>query len=62
MKQPRERFALTLEALPDNAPAIIRLRWLLKAALRSYGLHCTAAVQLHDAPKANDVKPVPMED
>jgi len=51
MKTPRERFALTLEAIPDGgAPAVIRLRRFLKAALRSYGLRCTFAVALADDP------------
>ena len=37
-----ERFTLTLQALPnpDGVSAIIRLRRVLKAALRSYGLRC----------------------
>jgi len=35
-----ERFTLVLQALPDGVPAIIRLRRVLKAALRSYGLRC----------------------
>jgi hypothetical protein len=50
---PRERYQLTLEALPDSAPAVIRLRRFLKAALRAYGLRCTSAVELHpeSAPK-----------
>jgi hypothetical protein len=57
----RERFNLTLEALPDSAPAVIRLKRFLKAALRSYGLRCTAAVQLHgDSPTST--APVLTED
>ena len=37
-----ERFTLTLQALPnpDGVSAIIRLRRVLKAALRSYRLKC----------------------
>ncbi len=63
MTAPRERYRLDLVARPDaGAPAVIRLKRVLKALVRSYGLRCTAAVELHDAPKANDVKPVPMED
>ena len=62
MKQPRERYALTLESLPDDAPPIIRLRRFLKMALRAYGLRCTSAVQLHDDSPVTEPKLVSMED
>jgi hypothetical protein len=53
MTQPRERYRLTLEALPDGgAPAPIRLKRFLKAALRSYGLRCVDAVELRDESEA----------
>ncbi len=44
-------FALTLVALPNwgNAPATIRLKRFLKAALRSYGLRCTEAREITPA-------------
>jgi hypothetical protein len=51
MKPPRERLALTLEALPNDAPPIIRLRRFLRMALRSYGLRCTRVVALPDDPQ-----------
>ena len=35
------KFALTLQSVPGDVPAIIRLRKFLKMALRSYGLRCT---------------------
>jgi hypothetical protein len=58
----RERYRLTLEALPDGgAPPIIRLRRFLKAALRSYGLRCTAVVQLHEDSPVSEPKPVSVE-
>lgn len=63
MKEPRERYRLDLEAVPDfGAPAVIRLRRFLKAALRAYGLRCTSAVELHPdgeeaGPPEKDVKP-----
>jgi hypothetical protein len=59
---PRETYRLTLEALPDGgAPPIIRLRRFLKAALRSYGLRCTAAVQLHEDSPATAPAPIRVE-
>ena len=49
-------FALVLQAIPDpgGAPAIVRLRRFLKAALRAYRLRCVRceplpAEQDHDA-------------
>jgi hypothetical protein len=38
----RERFTLTVEALPDDVPAAVRLRSLLKRALRSFRLRCVS--------------------
>jgi hypothetical protein len=59
----RERYRLDLEAMPDGgAPAVIRLKRFLKAALRSYGLRCTAAIELHEDSPVTEPKPVPMED
>ena len=51
MSASRERFTLTVEALPDSAPAVIRLRRWLKMGLRAFGLRCTAAVELLDDAK-----------
>jgi hypothetical protein len=44
------QFRLFLEAESDSATAIHGLRWLLKAALRRYGLRCTSI--LSDTPDA----------
>lgn len=40
-----ERYVVTLEAMPSDAPAIIRLRAFLKAALRSYRLKAVKIVE-----------------
>jgi hypothetical protein len=48
MTAPREKYQLTVEALPDAAPAIVRLRRVIKALLRSYGFRLLAAVQLRE--------------
>jgi hypothetical protein len=42
---PPETFVITLRPIsgPQWPPAIVRLRRLLKAALRCYGLRCTDA-------------------
>ena len=37
---PRPRYRIELEALPDPTPVIIRLRRLLKHALRACRLRC----------------------
>ncbi len=37
----RERFTVDLEALPDDAPAAVRLKQALKIFLRRFGLRCT---------------------
>jgi hypothetical protein len=47
----RPRFVITLEPLPppadgDEVPVAVRLRTLLKVALRSLRLRCTAVEQL----------------
>jgi hypothetical protein len=65
MAADRERFVAnrTFEALPDDAPAIVRMRALLKRALRSFKLKCThyreltppaAAVQAPAPPPAEE--------
>lgn len=35
-----QKFTMILESTPDSIPVFIRLRRLLKAALRSYGFRC----------------------
>jgi hypothetical protein len=42
------RFRLTLESVPSDVPAEIRLRGLLKLMLRSFGLRCVEAKELTD--------------
>ncbi len=41
-RQIGETFVLTITALPSNVPTIIRLRALLKAALRIHRFRCVA--------------------
>ena len=52
----RQRFTIELEAVPGwNTPAVVRLRALLKAALRTHGLRCVTATetqQTADAPRS----------
>ena len=50
----RERFVITLEALPDGVPAEVRLRRLLKHALRALKLRC---VGLREGPTEEERKP-----
>ncbi|MCL2648818.1 MAG: hypothetical protein FWD61_17765 [Phycisphaerales bacterium] len=47
---PPERWTLTVEAAGAGPPLVIRVRKLLKAAWRCYGLRCTAAVDHSTAP------------
>jgi hypothetical protein len=48
----RERFELELVAQPDEVPAIVRLKRLLKVALRAFGLRCVGARTLGGTPQA----------
>jgi hypothetical protein len=41
-KQPRQRFSLVLEPLPDPIDGGYRLKRALKCLLRSFGLKCIA--------------------
>ena len=51
----QERFTLTLEAIPrDSRPASLRLRGLLKAALRGFGLRCVTCASVHPKPDTTD--------
>jgi hypothetical protein len=58
----RPRYLLVLEDyparlrpdMPEPAPAVVRLRWLLKTLLRLYGFRCVEAKELQN--------PVPEED
>lgn len=40
----RERFVVTLEALPSPVPVPVRLRRLLKYSLRALQLRCTQII------------------
>jgi len=40
MKPTPERYVLTIQSLPDEVPAIVRLRRVLKAVLRSHRFRC----------------------
>jgi hypothetical protein len=51
MTAPRETYRLTVEALPDSAPAIIRLRRVIKSLLRAYGFRLLAVVELPEDAK-----------
>jgi hypothetical protein len=46
MRPTSERYELVLRAEPWSVPAIIRLRRLLKLALRSFGLRCVELKEL----------------
>ncbi len=46
-----EEYELRIVAKPDDAPAIIRLRRILKALLRTYNFRCTSC---------RDVTPYPV--
>lgn len=50
----RQRFALTLEAAAGHwpAPVVLRLRGLLKDALRRWGLKCVAIRELREGEQA----------
>jgi hypothetical protein len=41
-----ERYRLELEALADDAPAVVRLRRALKCLLRAFGLRCRSVADV----------------
>jgi hypothetical protein len=45
MRSDPEIYVLTLQAQDHEVPAILRLRALLKRALRDYGLRCISVVR-----------------
>jgi hypothetical protein len=49
---PRKRFRIVLEAIesPDDPPPPVRLRMLLKKALRAFGLRCVRAEEIPQPP------------
>ena len=55
-----ETFVVTLQALPDSQAPIVRLRQLLKQALRSYRLRCTRLTSLKGAEISPEVREVPV--
>jgi len=44
--EPRPDYRLTLRPLPGAAPAVVRLRRLLKSLLRAYGFRALAVEEL----------------
>ena len=51
----RERYSVTLEAKADEVPSTIRLRRLLKVALRAFGLKCIGVTRIdHDQDDDHD--------
>ena len=53
---PAEHVELTFRALPSSIPASIRVRRLLKIALRSLDLRCTKARPVPSVKGADDAK------
>jgi hypothetical protein len=51
-----DHWTLVFEALPDPAPVAVRVRGLLKRALRSYRLKCVA---IGGTPPATPTGPAP---
>jgi hypothetical protein len=49
-------YRLILRALPDDVPASVRFRRLLKLALRSFGMRC---VRFEELPPARPAPPRP---
>jgi hypothetical protein len=47
-------WRVTLTAEGDGPPAVVRLRRLLKAALRTYGLRCLAVVPPDDLARQSE--------
>jgi hypothetical protein len=54
MDEPQQEYLIRLRALPDNVPATVRLRRLLKVALRSFKLRCTMAVEVQPQRKTGE--------
>ncbi len=55
----QDQYVVTLEAQPQAIPGVIRLRRLLKLALRSYGFRCRRIEQIEGEGRADnsDVEP-----
>jgi hypothetical protein len=54
---PQAVYTVTLQPTGDGPPPIVRLRKLLKAALRSYGLRCVECREV-----ATEAPPLPSPD
>ncbi|HKI30280.1 MAG TPA: hypothetical protein VKA46_00210 [Gemmataceae bacterium] len=51
-----ERYLLELRALPDDdAPAVVRLRQVLKSLLRAYGFRAVSVRDVTPRPPAEDL-------
>lgn len=59
MTRNRERFVLELEALEDSVPVPVRLRRLLKIALRTLRLRCTRIVPAGSDVNVDDSEATP---
>ncbi|GIW82602.1 MAG: hypothetical protein KatS3mg105_4409 [Gemmatales bacterium] len=46
MQPDRYIYRLTFQAQPDDVPAVVRLRRLLKLALRVFGFRCVSAEEI----------------
>lgn len=55
-REPRERFTLTIQDAgdPRQVPAAPRLRRLLKAMLRGYGIRCLDIRPVVDPPRSQE--------
>lgn len=53
-RRPRSRYVLTFEAVGEAEPEIHLVRRLLKIALRTLGLRCTAAREEKPEAPTND--------
>jgi hypothetical protein len=56
--RPAAEFTLKLKALPDSRPPAVRLRQLLKYALRAVGLQCVSVEEVRD-PGDGELLPPP---
>src|SRR5262245_5257347 len=62
MSQPDPSYRVTLEPLPSTVPPHVRLKLLLKQALRQHALKCTKLEQLPAEPPGRpDSRPGPAE-
>jgi hypothetical protein len=55
----RQRFALVVEAQPDEVPAVVRLRRALKVLLRSFRLRAIRAEEVPAALVEGEQAPAP---